>query len=223
MSGQQKRRWKNIKSLLCLPLLVLAATAARADQAANYTISGSTGATLWGLGNQPGTEAVAFAFSAAAPQSADPSAPPALAGPRVAFSVSQWVLANRQWVQRHWYGDWPLAPDVLAIADDLNSGSLDSMVLGTLEERSSSGTVVTPNVFGHLHFQWTGSSNRGNTSTAYTYQTPSYTTTLQSVGSGRLAMASGMITVPALGAPITLWGIGNLSAVSSGLLNVTMP
>jgi hypothetical protein len=215
-----KRRWKNIGFI---SLLVLAATGVQADQGSNYTINGSSGATLWGLGNQPGTEAVAFAFSQAAPLSADPNAPALPAGPRVAFSVSQWALVNQQWVQRHWYGDWPLAPDVLAIADDLNSGSLDSMVLGTLEEHSSSGTVVTPNVFGHLQLQWTGSSGRANTSTAYTYQTPSYTTTLQSAGSGRLAMGSGTITVPALGAPISLWGFGNLSAVSTGLLNVTMP
>ena len=38
--------------------LFLVAAGAQADQVSVYEVGGTTGATLWGLGNQPGTAAV---------------------------------------------------------------------------------------------------------------------------------------------------------------------
>jgi hypothetical protein len=224
MSGQQ-RKW--ICGLL-FPLLIVAAGAARADQAASYDVSGSSGAALWGLGTQPGTAALLFAFSQAAPvkpaSTAGPAAPAnsAAPGPRVVFLVMQWILAGNAWVEREWYGDWPLAPDGLAVGADLAQGTLDTTVMGTLVVSSGSGTDVQRNVPGRLQVKWQATSDPANTTTAYTYQTPAYTAVLQTIGSGRMATAAATITVPALGAPIPLSGVGTLSSITTGALSLTM-
>src|SRR5438105_1051042 len=216
MSSQQ-RQW--ICGLF-LPLLMLAAGAARADQAAGYEVSGSSGAALWGLGSQPGTTALIFAFSQAAPVKPAATAAPAAPedspapGPRVAFLVTQWALVDDGWVEREWYGDWPLAADVLAIGPDLAQGTLDTTVLGTLETISASGTDLQRNVPGRLQVKWLATSDLASTTTAYIYQTPAYTAALQTVGSGRMATATASLTVPALGAPIPLWGVGTLSSIT---------
>ena len=216
MSGQQ-RKWSRS---LVFPILVLAATAAGANPTASYLLSGSTGAALWGMGNEPGTQAVVFAFTAASPVKPAPAA--GAPGPRVVFAVTQWALINQDWVQRQWYGDWPLARPALAIAADLTEGTLDTPLLGTLVEQSASGTVVQRNVPGQLKVSWASSSDLANTTSAYTYQTPAYTAALQGSGSGRLATVSANVTVPALGGPIPLSGVGSLAAIANGLLNVTL-
>jgi hypothetical protein len=231
MSGQQ-RRWSGG---LLLSLFLVAAGGARADQAAGYELSGATGAALWALGPAPlfgtpeaGATAVVFAFSRAAPVKAVSAAAPAPKedppppGPRAAFMVTRWVLVNGDWVQQEWYGDWQLAAHELGIAADLAQGALDSTVMGTLVEHGESGTVVQRHVPGRLQVSWTGSSERANTTTAYTYQTPAYTAALQTVGSGRMAKATAILTVPALGGPIPLSGIGTLSSITTGALNVAM-
>jgi hypothetical protein len=224
MSGRQKNRICG----LFLPLLILAAEAARADQTASYDVSGSSGAALWGLGNQPGTAALLFAFSRAAPVKAAATAGPAVPdnspapGPRVGFLVMQWALTDNAWVEREWYGDWPLADNGLVVGADLAQGSLDTMVLGTLVVSSGSGTDVQRNVPGRLQVSWQASSDPANTTTAYTYQTPAYTAALQTIGSGRMATATATITLPALGAPISLSGVGSLSSITTGALNLTL-
>jgi hypothetical protein len=218
MSGQKRTRsWG-----LLLPILALAATAAAADPTASYMVNGSTGAALWGLGNQPGTQALVFAFTAATPVKPGTTSPQAAAGPRVVFSVTQWALVSGAWVQREWYGDWPLSPQTLAIASDLTQGTLNTTLYGTLVERSLGGTAIQRDVPGQLQVKWTSSSGLSNATSAYTYQTQDYTTVLQGVGTGRMAAVTASVTVPALGAPIPLGGVGSLSAVTSGLVNVTM-
>jgi len=220
----------------------LAATAARADSAASYVVSGPMGAVVAESGNQPGAEALLFAFTAATPVKAG-----AVPGPRVVFSVTQWALANNAPVQLQWYGDWPLAPDaqvpsllapnvlapnVLAIANDLTQGTLDIQVRGTLVASSAGGTVLQQDVPGRLQVKWGGSGDLANTTVADSFQTSGYTTALQIVGQGRLANAAGTITVPALGAPISLAIPGSaglaassasLAAVATGLVSVTTP
>jgi hypothetical protein len=223
MSGQQ-RRW--IGGWL-LSLLLVAVGAASADPATGYEVSGANGAALWGLGQQPGTSALVFAFSRATPVPAGDAAPEATAtlptpGPRAVFRVTQWSLANNEWVEREWYGDWPLTVKGLGIADDLSQGALNNMVVGTLVQYSDSGMVVRHNVPGWLLIKWTASSDPANTTTAYTYQTPAYTAALQTVGSGRMAKATATIMVPALGAPLSISGVGSLSSITTGALNVTM-
>jgi hypothetical protein len=47
-------------SLLLLPLLLFTATTARAEQTSFYQVTGPMGAALWGLGYEPGTEALIF-------------------------------------------------------------------------------------------------------------------------------------------------------------------
>src|SRR6266478_295141 len=104
MSGEQRKGRASL--FLWLPVLALTATtaAARADPAAHYAVSGATGAALWGLGDEPGTEALAFVFSKADPLPSDPLAmdplPPS--GPRLVFSVTQWALVGGDWVRRQW-------------------------------------------------------------------------------------------------------------------------
>jgi hypothetical protein len=224
MSGQQRKRCY----CLLLPILALAATAAGADPTASYVVDGSTGAALWGLGNQPGTQALVFAFSAATPVKVATAAAPGTPqdagtpGPRVVFSVTQWAVVNNAWVEREWYGDWPLAPQTLAIAGDLTTGTLDTPLMGTLVERSLSGAAVQRDVAGRLQVTWTGSSDLTHATTQYTYQTQDYTTALQGVGTGRMASVTATVTVPALGDPIPLWGVGSLSSVITGQLSVTM-
>lgn len=82
---------------------------------------------------------------------------------------------------------------------------------------SSAGTSP-----GRLQVTRIGNSRLADTTTAYTYQTPAYATTLQAVGTGRMAMATGTITVEGLDGPIQLWGLGNLSAPVTGQWSVTM-
>jgi hypothetical protein len=222
MSGQQ-RKWRT-SLFLWLPVFALTVTAARADTAAHYTVGGSTGAALWGLGDDPGTEALAFAFSAANPLPSDPPAPGPLppAGPRLAFVVTQWAIEGGNWVQHEWYGDVPLTAQTLAIAADLTDGQLDATVLGTLVENSVTGTVVQQGIPGRVQVHWMGESDLANTTLSYTYQTPDYTAIVQTAGPGRLAMADATVTVDALGAPIPLWGFGSLSALTDGVLSVAM-
>jgi hypothetical protein len=218
------------RRLLFLPILALSAaapTAARAEQTASYLVTGPIGAALWGLGNEPGTQVVAFAFSQVTPidpktgavATADAKLPPP--GPRIAFSVTQWALLDDSWVRRQWYGDAPLTDKALVLGADLGLGTLDATIHGTLEEISEDGVVVHPDVPGRLQVQWQARSKMANTSLAYTYQTPGYAATLQTVGTGRAANATATITVEALGDPIQIWGLGTLSAVTKGLLNVT--
>jgi hypothetical protein len=223
MSGQQRR----LSGGWLLSLLLVAAGAASADPATGYEVSGANGAALWGLGQQPGASALVLAFSRATPAPADDAAPGATGtvptpGPRAAFRVTRWSFANNEWVQREWYGDWPLTARGLGIADDLSQGALNNMVVGTLVEYSDSGTVVRRNVPGWLQIKWMASSDRANTTAAYTYQTPAYTAALQTVGSGRMAKATATIMVPALGAPLSISGVGSLSSITTGALNVTM-
>jgi hypothetical protein len=219
---------RNRRRFLFLPLLVLAATAARADQTITYQVTGPIGAALWGLGDEPGTEVLAFAFTHVTP--IKPDTPDAAAqqdalpppGPRLAFSVTQWVPVDDSWVRRQWYGDAALTDKALVIPTTLAEGKLDVTVMGTLEERSESGVSVRRDVPGRLQVQWLASSNPANTTLAYTYQTPSFATVLQTTGAGRAARATGTLTVEALGDPIEIWGLGSLSAVKTGLLSVAM-
>ena len=221
MSGEQ-RKWR-ASLFLWLPVIALTATAARADPAAHYAISGTTGAALWGLGDEPGTEALAFVFSKADPLPSDPPATDPLppSGPRLAFSVTQWTLVGADWVRRQWYGDVPLAPQALAIAADLTEGQLDATVMGTLEERGATGAVVQHGVPGRVQVHWFGDSDLANTTLSYTYQTPAYAAIVQTEGPGRFAFADTTVTVDALGGPFPVWGFGSLSTVTNGLLSVT--
>lgn len=225
MSGQQ-RKWSRC---LILPLMVLTAAAARADQTTRYEVRGPTGAAMWGLSTVPGTQVIAFAFSQVAPlKESTPAgaaqANPPTPGPRVTFSVSQMTFVNGEWVRRQWFGDAPLKPESLVIASDLTEGKLDTTVPGTLEEyRMSGAAVVRRDVPGRVQVQWLGSSDLANTTLAYSYQTPSYAAILQTAGTGRMARVTGTVTVEALGAPIEVWGLGSLSAVVGGLLSVSMP
>jgi hypothetical protein len=224
MSGKHRNRSR----FLFLPLLILAATTARADQTINYQVTGPIGAALWGLGDEPGTEVLAFAFTHVTPIPPDnPDATPQKdelppPGPRLTFSVTQWAQVNGSWVRRQWYGDAPLTDKALAIPATLAEGKLDATVNGTLEERSETGVTVRKDVPGRLQVQWLASSNPANTTLAYTYQTPSFATVLQTTGAGRAAKATGTLTVEALGDPIQIWGLGSLSAVKNGLLSVAM-
>jgi hypothetical protein len=229
MSGRSGKRSR----FLFLPLLLLATTAARAEQTSSYVVSGPIGAALWGLGNEPGTQAIAFAFTHVTPVKPqavaaeapaveapeEPKLPPP--GPRLAFSVTQWVLIDDEWVRRQWFGDVPLTDKALVIAANLAVGTLDATVPGTLEEHTEDDVVITQNVPGRIQVQWSAFGRLANTTLAYTYQTPSYAATLQTAGSGRMSRAAATVTVEALGEPIEIWGLGTLSAVKTGLLSVT--
>lgn len=232
MSGPQQteRAWKR-----WLPALLLAATvpvltvapAAQAATAAQYNINGGNGAVLSGMGNQPGTQILAFAFTQAALVTSDPSAAaPPPPGPRLTLSVAQWMWTGSGWVQRQWYADVPLdtpappAAPPLSLSPDLSQGTLDATVMGTLAVQSSSGTVVQPNVPGRVQVSWMPVSGVTNTTLAYNYQTPAYSALIQTAGPGRFAMANATVTVDALGPPIQAWGFGSLLSVTGGLLSV---
>ncbi len=222
MTGR-RGRWS--RSLL-VSLLALAAIAARADQTVNYVVQGQTGTALWGLGNEPGTEVLAFAFSEVATVKPDTTAAPdnektPPPGPRVVFSVTQWAIVNGEWVRRQWYGDAALPAKALAIAADLGQGTLDATVPGFLEERTQDGATIRRDVPGRLQVQWVASGRPANSSTAYSYQTPAYATTLQTAGTGRAAKATGTITIDGFGGPIGIWGLGGLAGQVHGLLSVT--
>lgn len=212
---------------LVLPILLLAATTARADQTSRYTVTGPIGAALWGLGNEPGTEALAYAFTHVTPvkpeatvsqEGEQPVLPPP--GPRLAFSVTQWAFEDDQWVRRQWYGDVSLVNKRLAIAANLSIGNLDATIEGTLVESTPDDVKVYQNVPGRIQVKWTAMGRMANTTLAYTYQTPVFAATLQTAGSGRSSQAAGTITVAAMGKPIEIWGFGTLSAVTTGLLGV---
>jgi hypothetical protein len=214
MSGKHMRR----AYVLFLPVLALAVTAAHADPTARYGLGGATGAAMWGLGDQLGTEAVLFAFSQAAPAAADSPA----AGPRIAFSVTRWQWDDKGWVRRQWYGDSTFPLEALAINPDLGEGTLDVTLMGSLEERSAAGVSVRRDVPGHVQVRWVANGSRAGMTTSYIYQTPPYNTTLQTAGEGRGATTEASVTVEALGEPIHLWGFGSLSAVTSGTMDVTL-
>jgi hypothetical protein len=214
MTGGYGKRFRR----LLLPLLLCATTTAWADQKASYTVRGPAGAALWGVGEQPGTEALVFAFDNLTPEKGNTPAP----GPRVAFSVTQWSLESTGWVRRQWYGDAALPEAALAITPALTEGTLDVTVSGTLEERRESGVLLHREVPGRVQIRWTAQGALGQNATAYNYQTPAYATTLKTTGSGRGALATASVTVDALGGRIELLGLGSLAAVSKGQLTVTM-
>jgi hypothetical protein len=224
MSGPQrtKNAWKRWLPVLLLAVTVpvlTAAPAAQADPPAQYTVNGTSGAALWGMGNQPGTQILAFAFTQATPLASNsPELPP---GPRLTFSVSQWALTGGGWVQRQWYADVPLDAQALAINPDLGQGVLDATVAGTLVQQSFGGTVVLRNVPGRVQVNWAAISGVANTTLSYTYQTPAYSAIVQTTGPGRFAMANATVTVEALGAPIQAWGFGTLFSATGGLVSVT--
>jgi hypothetical protein len=149
MVGTQ-RRWGQV---LWLFLLLFATTAASADTTV-YTVRGPGGAVAWGLGNQPGTEVVVFAFSDLAPVLGSTPAP----GPRVTFSVTQFALLGVTFLRRQWYGDVALNPEMLTIGANLTETTLDAEVVGSLEERSGTVATVQRGVPGRLQVRWTPNS-----------------------------------------------------------------
>jgi hypothetical protein len=214
MSGQHGK----LTRFLVLPVLALAAAAAHADPAVSYVVRGSAGAAVWKGGSPLGTEVVAFAFTQVAPAKGDTPAP----GPRVVFSVTDVTSVNGIAVRRQWYGDAAIKPEWLSIAPDLSGATLDATVPGTLEERSDTGNVsVRRDVPGRLQLSWTALGGLANTTTAYTYQTPSYTAILQTFGPVRASTATATATVYT-GPVVTLTGLGSLSNVTSGLVTVAM-
>jgi len=215
--------WKRWLPALLLAVTVPALTAAPAAQAqstAQYSVNGTGGAALWGMGTQPGTQILAFAFSQATPLGSNASALPP--GPRLTFSVAQWALSGGGWVQRQWYADVPLDAQSLTINPDLGQGVLDALVLGTLVEQSFSGMAVQQNVPGRVQVNWTAITGVANTTLAYNYQTPAYSAIVQTSGPGRFATATATLTVDALGAPIQAWGFGSLFSANGGLVNVAL-
>jgi hypothetical protein len=172
------------------------------------------------MGNQPGTQVLAMAFTQATPLANSTPAP--VPGPRLTFTVSQWALTGSGWVQRQWSADVPLDPPMLAISPDLSQGTLDATVQGTLVQQSFAGTVVQRNVPGRVQVTWTAISGVANTTLAFNYQTPAYSAIVLTAGPGRFAMANATITVDALGAPIQAWGFGNLFSPNDGLLSVSL-
>jgi hypothetical protein len=214
MSGRHARqsRW------LLLPVLALAVSAARADQKASYVIRGPAGAAIWGLGEQAGTEAVAFVFTDAEPTRGEKPA----TGARIAFSVIQWSFTNGVWLRRQWYGDAPLKPEEVLIALDLSEGRLDATVRGTLEEQRLDGSILRREVPGRFQVRWAPFGGIGNLSEQVNYQTPAYAASLQLVGSGRKAAASATLVVEGFDGPIQITGLGTLSSVKDGLFNLTL-
>jgi hypothetical protein len=202
-----------------VPALTTAAVA-QISPPAQYSVSGTGGAALWGMGNQPGTQILAFAFTQATPLVNNTPAAPA--GPRLTFTVTQWALLGGGWVQRQWYGDVPLDAAALGINPDLGQGVLDATVAGTLIEQSLAGTVVLRNVPGRVQVNWTAFSGVANTTLSYIYQTPAYGATVQTTGPGRFAMASATVTVDAMGLPIQAWGFGSLFSATDGLVSVKL-
>jgi hypothetical protein len=225
MSGKHGK----LSLLLALPLLLLSVTAARAEQTARYLVGGQLGAVVWGIGEDWDSEVLALAFSRATPLEPEPkeeaaasvAAPLPPPGPRLVFSVTRWTLEGGEWVQRQWFGDAALDPLSLVIAAGVTGGTLDATVPGFLEETRESGDVTRREVEGRIQVSWTAMGRTANTTIAYSYQTPSYGLMLQTAGAGRATKATATLTVAGLGAPIKVNGIGNLSAVTTGLLQVT--
>jgi hypothetical protein len=203
---------------LLLPVLALAASAAWGEQKASYVIRGPAGAAIWGLGLQPGTEAVAFVFTNAEPTRGEKPATAA----RIAFSVIQWSFTNGQWLRRQWYGDAPLKPEDLSIALDLSEGRLDTTVTGTLEEQRLNGSILRREVPGRVQVKWTPIGGIATLTEQVNYQTPPYAASLQLAGSGRKAAATATLIVDGLDGPIQITGLGSLSSVTNGLFNLTL-
>jgi hypothetical protein len=214
MMSVRKRGWA--RSLI-IPVLALAATAARAEQ--TYAVRGPTGAAIWAPLFNGGTEAIIFAFTQSAPTVGDKPEP----GPRVVFSVTQWSLVNGNPVRRQWFGDAALKPEWLPIQTDLSVGQLDAEVVGILEEQQFDGSILKREVPGRIQIRWDGAGALANNTTQLSYQSPPYTAILQTIGMGRQANATATVTVEALGPPITLVGIGSLTAVTEGLVSVKTP
>jgi hypothetical protein len=212
--SDRKRGWARY---LIIPVLALAATAARAEQ--TYAVRGPTGAAVWAPLFNGGTEAIIFAFTQSAPTVGDKPEP----GPRVVFSVTQWALLNGNPVRRQWFGDAALKPEWLPIQPDLSIGQLDAEVLGTLEEQRFDGSVLKREVLGRIQIRWDGAGILANNTTQVSYQTPPYTAVLQTIGMGRPANAMATVTVEALGPPITLVGLGSLTEVTAGQVSVKTP
>jgi hypothetical protein len=227
MSGRRGTR----HSLLLLPLLLLTATTARAGQTSYYQVTGPVGAAIWGLGDEPGTQALAFAFTRVTPvkpqattaavptQDAPVELPPPSA--RLAFTVTRWSFEDDQWVRRQWFGDMALDDRSLSVASTLVDGKLDAIVLGTLEEMTEDDVIVRENVRGRIKVNWTAYGRLANSTLSYNYQTPSFATTLQMAGQGRSSRTTATVTVDGMGDPIALWGFGTLAAVKAGVLSVT--
>jgi len=214
MSGRHARRTR----WLLLSVLALAVSAAWAEQKASYVIRGPAGAAIWGLGEQPGTEAVAFVFTEAEPTRGEKPA----TGARIAFSVIQWSFTNGMWLRRQWYGDVPLKPEDVLIALDLSEGRLDTTVNGTLEEQRLNGSILRREVPGRVQVRWAPVGGIGTLTEQVNYQTPLYAASLQLVGNGRKAAATATLVVEGLDGPIQITGLGSLSSVTNGLFNLTL-
>jgi hypothetical protein len=215
MSGTQPKR------VLCflLPLLIGIPLAAPADpRSMTYTLRGPGATLAWRSGDAAGTEVLLFAFTdqVAPPGSTPPS------GPHVTFSVTTTTQVNGITVRRQWYGDAALKPKALTIGPGLASGKLDARVAGTLQEQNAAGVPVKREVSGRLQVRWTAIGPAATTTTSFVQQTPGYSVTLQSAGSGRTATATATLTVGALGAPLRLTSPGGLLAPSNGLLVVSL-
>src|SRR5687767_8613095 len=100
-------RHPGIRVFLSLVLSVLATTMSCADPTA-YAVRGS-GGTVWAIGDQPGTEFVAFTFTDLLPQRTGGPTP----GPRITFSLTRWSLEAGGFVRRQWYGDVPFKVESL--------------------------------------------------------------------------------------------------------------
>jgi hypothetical protein len=208
-----------VRSFL-VPVLALAAGAAHADPVTSDYVVKGTMAAAWGVGNQPGTEAILFAFNDLTPKKGEyPQS-----GPRLAFSITQWSFETTGWVRRQWFGDAPLETETFKIGSDLAGATVEATVTGLLEERSETGASVYRDVPGKVQVRWGESyGGVGNSTLAYIYQTPAYTAKLQSQGTGRAASASMTVSVDALGEPMTFGGFGSLSWVQEGSLEITLP
>lgn len=205
--------------LTLLPILALALPAAAQESTASYQVRGPGGAVAWGLGDQPGTDVVVFAFSDLARVGED-----AAAGPRVTFSVTHWSAVGTAFVRRQWYGDVPIEPRMLTIGPGLTEATLDAEVTGSLETRDSGGSVLRREASGRIQVRWAPSGNLANSTANFIHQTPAYIVTLQAVGGGRMATTIATVTVEALGVgPINLVGLGALLAPTTGILVVRMP
>jgi hypothetical protein len=171
------------------------------------------------VGEQTGTEAIAFAFAEATPEKGDPPAP----GSRLVFSVTQWTPEDGVWVRRQWFGDVPLEKDRLEIALDLTKGTLNATVEGTLEEQRLGGSVLRRKVNGTIEIGWSATGDITQSTSSLTYQSNATTTILQSVGAGRLARATGTVTVDGFGGPVKIVGLGQLASIDEGRLSVNLP
>jgi hypothetical protein len=202
---------------MALPVLVLVASAAHADPV-RYGIAGTTGASLWAMGDRPGTEVIAYAFQQATPEQGEEPKP----GPRMIFSAAEWQWSLTGFLRRQWYGDAALPAEAFTIGEGLKDGKLNVELKGTLEERSLTGVVVKRDVPGKLEVTWTAGGDPASTTMSYLYQSPGYSTQVQLVGQARTASITGKLSVEGWGDPINLWGFGSLCDITSGTLSVTL-